>query len=95
MAENTISLQDDEMQELTVLVAEALLEGESREQVVADLAHNGLGDEEAEKLVRNVEHQLYQVQTSAGEVDGGDSGMGWLIWIAIAIGAKLLSWIAQ
>lgn len=95
MAENTISLQEDEIQELNVLVAEALLGGESREQVVADLAKNGLGDEEAEKFVINVEHQLYQIEPHVSEVDGGGSGMGWLIWIAIGVGAKVFSWIFQ
>jgi len=95
MAENNISLQADEMRELTVLVAEALIGGESREQVVADLAQNGLGDEAAEEIVSNVEHQLYQVETPTVAVDDGNGGLGWLIWIAIAIGAKLFSVLAQ
>lgn len=95
MTENNISLQEDELQELSVLVAEALIRGESREQVIADLAKNGLGDEDAEELVGTVELQLYHVQPNDGNVDGGNSGMGWLIWIAIGIGAKVFSWLLQ
>ena len=94
MAENNISLEQDELQELSVLVAEALIRGESREQVVADLANNGIDDEEAEVLVSTVEHQLYQVETQVGPVDDGN-GMGWLIWIAIGIGAKIFSLLVQ
>ena len=94
MAENNISLQEDEQQELSVLVAEALIRGESREQVVADLANNGIDDEEAEVLVSTVEHQLYQVETQVSPVDDGN-GMGWPIWIAIGIGAKIFSLLVQ
>ncbi len=95
MAENNISLQEDEMQELSVLVAEALIRGESREQVVADLANNGIDDQEAEALVNIVEHQLFQVQPNVSEADGGGGGLGWIVWIAIGIGAKVLSGILQ
>ncbi len=95
MAENNISLQEDELQELSVLVAEALIGGESREQVIADLANNGIGQQEAEALVSTVEHQLYHVEPHVGEVDGGSGGMGWLIWIAIGLGAKVISWLFQ
>ena len=95
MTVNNISLQEDELQELSVLVAEALIGGESREQVVADLTNNGIADEEAEALVSTVEYQLYQVETHVGQADSGGSGAGWLIWIAIALGMKLLSWLAQ
>jgi len=94
MTENNISLQENELQELSVLVAEALIRGESREQVVADLANNGIDDEEAEVLVSTVEHQLYQVETQVSPVDDGN-GMGWLIWIAIGIGAKIFSLLVQ
>ena len=94
MTENNISLQENELQELSVLVAEALIRGESREQVVADLANNGIDDEEAEVLVSTVEHQLYQIETQVGPVDAGN-GMGWLIWIAIGIGAKIFSLLVQ
>ena len=95
MAENNISLQEDEQQELSVLVAEALIRGESREQVVADLVNNGIGDEEAEVFVSTVEQQLYHVETHVSPVDDGNSGMGWLIWIAIGIGAKIFSLLVQ
>ena len=95
MAENTISLQEEEMQELAVLVAEALQGGESREQVVADLAKNGLGDLEAEEFVTSVEYQLYQVHTPVSKVDDGNSGMGWLVWVAVGVGVKVLSWLFE
>ena len=95
MAENNISLQEDEVQELSALVAEALQFGESREQVLGDLTKNGLGDEEAEELVSAVEHQLYQFEADVSAVDDGTNGMGWTLWIAIGIGFKVLSWLFQ
>ena len=95
MDENNISLQEDELQELSFLVAEALQFGESREQVVADLAKNGLGDEKAEEPVSSVESELYQFEANVREVDDGSGGMTWLIWIAIGIGAKVFSWFVQ
>jgi uncharacterized protein HemX len=35
------------------------------------------------------------VEPHVGEVDGGSGGMGWLIWIAIGLGAKVISWLFQ
>jgi len=92
MGDENISLEDDEMQELAVLVAEALQNGESRDKVIADLAKNGMAPDEAEQFVSIVEYQLYQVdahQSHGG--GGGGEGMGWLIWIGIIIGINVLS----
>ena len=93
MAGDTISLEDEEMQALAQLVAEALERGDSRESVVADLANNGIPEDEAEGLVGLVEFQLYQVDTQPTRPAQSNSGggMGWLIWIAIIVGLKILS----
>ena len=95
MTRETISLDDDEMDALAQLVAESLLKGESRESVLADLSNNGIPRDEANRLVSLVEDQLFQVEvadsrpTVSSSDDGG--GMGWLIWIAVIVGLKVLS----
>ena len=63
MADEKISLEDDEMQELAQLVAEALARGDSRESVIADLSKNGMSEGDAEEFVSLIEYQLYQIDT--------------------------------
>jgi len=93
MTSDTISLEDEEMQVLAQLVAEALERGDSREQVLADLANNGIAQEEAEGLVALVEFRLYEVDAQPARHSGSDSGgaWGWVIWIAVIVGFKILS----
>ena len=94
MTGNTLSLEDDEMDALAQLVAEALLKGDSRESVLADLCNNGIPADEAEDLVSLVELQLFHVdiassRPAASSSDGG--GLGWLIWIVVIAAFKFLS----
>ena len=94
MAGDTISLEDDEMQVLAQLVAEALDRGDSRESVLADLSNNGIPKDEAKGLVNMVEFQLQQAaapQPSGHSKTGSGGGMGWLIWIAVIVGFKILA----
>ena len=95
MINETISLEDEEKDALAQLVAEAIMKGDSRESILADLSNNGIPDDEAEDLVGLVELQLFQVDVAASRPkhnssdDGG--GMGWLIWILVIAGIKILS----
>ena len=94
MADEKITLEDEEMQELALLVSEALARGDSRESIVADLSQNGMSDSDAEEFVSLVEYQMYQVDTgSAQHGGGGDGGLGWLIWIGAIVGINILSHI--
>ncbi len=93
MADEKISLEDDEMQELAQLVAEALARGDSRESVIEDLAKNGLSESDAEEFVSLIEYQLYQVDAGTAHGGGGEGGMGWLIWIGAIVGINVLSHI--
>ena len=90
---DTISLEDEELQALGQLVAEALERGDSRESVLADLANNGIPEDDAENLVASVEFQMYQVDTGPSDhsQSGSGGGMGWLIWIAVIVGFKIIS----
>ena len=92
MGDEKISLEDEEMQELAQLVAEALVRGDSRESVVEDLSKNGMSDDDAEEFVSLIEYQLYQVDTGSAHHDGGGGeGLGWLVWIGVIIGINVLS----
>ena len=94
MADEKITLEDEEMQELALLVSEALARGDSRESIVADLSQNGMSDSDAEEFVSLVEYQMYQVDTGSAQCGaGGDGGLGWLIWIGAIVGINILSHI--
>jgi len=94
MVDEKISLEDDEMQELAQLVAEALARGDSRESVIEDLSKNGMSDSDAEEFVSLIEFQMYQIDTGpTHHGGGGDGGLGWLVWIGAIIGIKVLSQI--
>ena len=96
MADEKISLEDDEMQELAQLVAEALARGDSRESVIEDLSKNGMSEGDAEEFVSLIEYQLYQVDAGSahhGGGGGGDGAMGWLVWIGVIVGINILSHI--
>ena len=81
------------MQVLAQLVAEALERGDSRELVLADLANNGIPEDEAEELVALVEFQLYEIDTQPirPSQDSSGEGMGWLIWIAVIVGWRVIN----
>ena len=95
MNRETISLEDDEMDALAQLVAEAILSGDSRDSILADLSNNGIPEDEAEDLVSLVELQLFQVDVADSHPVGGSSdgggGMGWLIWIVVIVVFKILA----
>ena len=94
MSNDKIDLEDGEMQQLAMLVAKALHDGDSPEEVVEQLVSNGVEREEAEELVAIVRMQLHQAQ--AGHTHhggGGGEGMGWLVCIGIIIGINVLSHI--
>lgn len=94
MADERITLEAEEMQELAHLVSEALARGDSRESVIADLSQNGIPEDEAEELVNLIEFQMYQIDTGpVQQGNSGEGGMSWLIWVGIFIGLKILSQI--
>ena len=90
VAAEKITLEADEIQELSHLVLEALTRGDARESVIADLSQNGISDEEAEELVSLVEFQMY-VEANPTEQGSESDGASWLIWVGIIIGLKKLS----
>ena len=93
MVSENISLEDDERDALARLVAEALLDGDSRKSVLADLSNNGIADEEAEELVSLVELQLNYVDVASNShsANDGEGGMGWAVWIVVIVVIKILS----
>lgn len=96
MAEQ-IDLEDGEMQELAMLVVQALQKGETPEEVIEQLVTNGVDRETAQNLVAVIELRLYEAaQAEAGNYQpsgGGGEGMGWLVWIGLIIGINVLSQI--
>lgn len=92
MVEEKITLEAEEIQELSELVFEAIARGDSRESVIADLSGNGISDDVAEELVVMAELKIYEIETaSAQPTNEGDGGMSWLIWVGLIVGYKLLS----
>ena len=94
MTDEMIYLEDEEKDALAQLVAEALLNGESRESVLADLSDNGVPEDEAEELVTVVELQLLPIDVDLRQSESSGSsegGWGWLIWILVIVGFRILS----
>ena len=95
MTRETISLEDEEMDALAQLVAEAILKGDSRETILADLSNNGIPEDEAEDLVSLVELQMFKVDVAADRprnaTNDGEGWMGWLIWIVVIVGFKIIA----
>ena len=81
-----------EAQELALLVAKALANGESRESVIADLTNNGWDPAEADDYVSTIEYHLSQAQHRQSSGGGGE-GMGWLLWIGGILLINLLSYL--
>ena len=78
----------DEIEGLTMLVAENLQDGESPEEIVQQLVSNGWEEDDAIGFVDAIQ---YQIQPS--EESGGGGGWSWLIWIGIILLFKLLSYL--
>lgn len=80
-----------EAQELALLVAKALANGESRESVIADLTNSGWNPDEANEYVTEIEYHLAEARSRQGS--GGGEGMGWLLWIGGILLINLLSYL--
>ncbi len=92
VADEKITLEAEEIQELSELVFEAIARGDSRESVLADLSQNGISDEVAEELVVMAELKIFEIETvSANPANEDDGGMSWLIWVGLIVGYKILS----
>ena len=92
VADEKITLEAEEIQELSELVFEAIARGDSRESVLADLSQNGISDEVAEELVVMAELKIFEIETvSANPANKDDGGMSWLIWVGLIVGYKILS----
>lgn len=90
---NRPSREDEaEAQELAILVAQALANGESRESVIADLTNNGWDPAEANEYVTTIEYHLAEARSRQGGAGGGE-GMGWLLWIGGLLLFNLLSYL--
>ena len=78
----------DEIEDLTMLVAKNLQEGESPEEIVQQLVSNGWEEDDAIGFVDAIQ---YQIQPNEGSGSGG--GMSWLGWIGIILLFRLLSYL--
>jgi hypothetical protein len=78
----------DEIEGLTMLVAENLQDGESPEKIVQQLVSNGWEEDDAIGFVDEIQYQIQPLEKS-----GGGGGMSWLIWIGIILLFKFLSYL--
>ena len=81
-------IEPEEMQTLAMMVAEALQEGDSHEEIATDLVNGGWTQEEADQFVIAIEYQLDAVEASS---NSGEGNWGWIIWIGVFILFKILS----
>ena len=81
----------NELQELAIIISQALSKGESREKVVADLTNNGWEQEPAENFVNAGVDGMTRIPVQHDH-KSADSGMGWLIWIAALLLINALSY---
>lgn len=79
---------DDEIEELTILVAENLQNGEDPDEIAQQLVENGWAEEDAIGFVDSIQYRIQPEEESSG---GG--GMSWLIWIGIILLFRLLSYL--
>lgn len=61
---------DDEIQDLAMLVAKNLADGESPDTIVNQLVDSGWETDDANSFVASIQHQLAQMQSHQG--DGGN-----------------------
>ena len=78
----------DEIEDLTMLVAKNLQEGESLEEIVQQLVSSGWEEDDAIGFVDAIQ---YQIQPN--ERSGSGGGMSWLGWIGIIVLFRLLSYL--
>ena len=79
---------DDEIEELTILVAENLQNGEDADEIAQQLVNNGWNEEDAVDFVESIQYRIEPEEES-----GGWSGMSWLIWIGIILLFRMLSYL--
>lgn len=92
--ENPILENPEETQQLAILVAEALTNGETHEKIVGDLTNNGFSEEDAIGFVAQIDYELNQIRVeNEYQPQQGGEGTGWLIWIGVILGVNLLSWL--
>ena len=85
-------IEPEEMQTLALMVAEALQDGDSQEQIATDLVNGGWTQEQADQFVSSIDYQLNAVEVSSGSSSNdGDGNWGWLIWIGIFIALRILA----
>ena len=82
---------DDEIQDLAMLVAENLQNGESPQEIAEQLVSNGWKEDDAIGFVASIQQRLNQAAESSQE-EGG-AGMGWLLWIGGVLLFNLLSYL--
>ncbi len=80
---------DDEIQDLAMLVAKNLADGESPDTIVNQLVDSGWETDDANSFVASIQHQLAQMQSHQGDGEG----MGWLLWIGGILLINLLSYL--
>jgi hypothetical protein len=91
-------MSQEELEQLTTLVAEALSQGESPDDVSQKLINNGWDKETADHFVNSVALRMASAQHSAshahsGGRERGGGGMGWLVWIGAILFINFLSWL--
>ena len=81
-------IEPEEMQTLAIMVAEALQDGDSHEEIATDLVNGGWTQEEADQFVVAIDYQLDAVEASSSS--GSEGNWGWIIWIVVFIVFKIL-----
>jgi hypothetical protein len=82
---------DDEIQDLAMLVAENLNNGESPDVIVEQLVGNGWEEDDAIGFVASIQHRINPPAEYAGKPEG--EGMGWLLWIGGVLLINFLSYV--
>ena len=81
----------DEIEALTMLVAENLQEGEDPDEIAQQLVASGWEEDDAIGFVHSIQYQIEPTE----ETSGGGGGMSWLIWIGIILLFRLLSYLFE
>lgn len=84
-----IGQEDDEIEGLSMLVAENLQGGEDPDEIIQQLIDNGWEEQDAAGFVHSIQYQVAPVESS----ESNAGGWSWLIWIGVIILFRLLGYL--
>lgn len=83
-------IEPEEMQTLAIMVAQALQDGDSHQEIATDLVNGGWTQQQADQFVVTIDGQLDAAEASTS-ASSGEGHWGWIIWIGVFILFKILS----